>query len=99
MLAFVEAIYRSKYSEGLYAWTSMHDLCISQQPIDNHLEVGPYLQISPLFNGMVKFTYIDTMKTSRQWTRTENEDNLFPRLEKFLDQLHWFVKTEERNDT
>lgn len=95
MLGFVETINSSIYSDGLYAWTSMHDLCITQQPAVYPYN-GPYLKISPLFNGKVIFTYVDTFVTSKQWKRTEDENRLFERLEGIIDQLHWLVKEERK---
>jgi len=98
MLKLVESIQKSPYADGLYAWTSMHDLCIVQSPVTYPYD-GPYLRISPQFNGKVEFRYIDTHVESKQWHRTESEDELFPRLEGFINQLHWFVKERTVNDS
>jgi len=57
---------------------------------------GPYLKISPLFNGKVIFTYAVTFVTAKQWKRTEDENRLFERLEEIIDQLHWFAKEENK---
>ena len=98
MLNLVESIQESPYADGLYAWTSMHDLCIVQAPVTYPYD-GPYLRISPQFNGKVEFRYVDTHVASKQWHRTESEEKLFKRLEGFLNQLHWFVKERKVNDS
>jgi hypothetical protein len=58
---------------ALFGWTSMHDLCIVQTPVSYPYD-GPYLRISPLFNGTLEFRYIDTYVRERQWRRVVNED-------------------------
>ena len=58
MLELVEKIISSSYTAGLFAWTSMHDLCIVQQEVTYPYE-GPYFRISPMFNGKIEFRYID----------------------------------------
>jgi len=98
MLKLVESIHSSQYSKGLFGWTSMHDLCITQTPVVYPYD-GPFLQISPLFNGEASFKFIDTYAKSKQWIRKENENRLFERLESFLDQLHWFVKVGHVSDS
>ncbi len=89
MLSLVTEIIQSKYKIGLFAWTSMHDLCITQQQVDYPYD-GPYLKISPLFDGNIEFRYIDTNIESKQWYRVVKEEKAFLRLEKFLNQLKWF---------
>ena len=88
MVRLIEQIEASRYARGLYGYTSMHDLCATQVP-----EVSrdaPYLRISPLFDGNIEFRYLDTAIESRQWHRVVKEDDAYRRLERFLDQLHWF---------
>lgn len=51
---------------------------------------GPYLRISPRFDGTIEFRYIDTQIVSRQWHRVVKEGEAFARLIGFFDQLHWF---------
>ncbi len=58
MVRLIERIEQSQF-RALFAWTSMHDLCIVQTRA-SHPYSGPYLRISPLFNGTVEFRYIDT---------------------------------------
>jgi hypothetical protein len=89
MLRLVEQIEASRYARGIYAVTSMHDLCITQQPSGGYLD-GPYLRISPLFDGSIEFRYFDTHVRQRQWHRIVKENDAFARLERFFDQLHWF---------
>jgi len=72
---------------GLHGWTSMHDLCIQQTDVEPHS--GPFLRLSPLETGMVKFSYVDTSVAQRQWVRTEAPQQAVGRFAKFLEQLHW----------
>lgn len=90
MLSLVHAIESSPYINGLYAWTSMHNLCMVQQPVSYPYH-GPYLRITPLFNGKAELRYIDTYKEEKQWVREVAEEELFIRLEQIIERLHWFV--------
>jgi hypothetical protein len=72
---------------GLYGWTSMHTLCIQQTDVEPYS--GPFLRLSPLETGMVKFSYVDTSVAQRQWARTEAPQQAVGRFVKFLEQLHW----------
>jgi hypothetical protein len=89
MLTLIKEIESSNYATGLFAWTSMSDLCIVQAPVTYPYN-GPYLRISPCANGQLEFRYLDTAIKDRQWHRTVNGDEGFTRLERFVDQLHWF---------
>jgi len=89
MVQLVEHILTSHYAKGLFAWTSMHTLCVAKTPATMR-NPGAYLRISPLFNGNVDFRFIDTAIESRQWHRVVSEDEATARLERFFDQLHWF---------
>lgn len=91
MLMLVTAIMDSRYAEGLHAWTSIFDLCIVQTPV-SHPYNGPYLRVSPLAHGKLEFRYIDTWKEDQQWHRVVAQEDGFNRLERFLEQLHWFTK-------
>ncbi|HXE86588.1 MAG TPA: hypothetical protein VN524_07280 [Hyphomicrobiaceae bacterium] len=91
MLRRVEQIEASRYGRALHAWTSMHDLCIVQVPC-SHPYDGPYLRISPSFDGTIEFRYIDTYIEQRQWHRRVSEADVFRRLERFIDQLHWVAR-------
>ena len=90
MLNLIGEIEASSYAEGLFAWTSMHDLCVVQTPV-NYPYDGPYLRIAPLINGQLEFRYIDTHITEKQWHRVVDGADGFVRLEHFMQQLHWFV--------
>ena len=90
MLKLVSAIESSRYAAGLFAWTSMLDLCIVQTPV-SYPFAGPYLRISPCAHGQLEFRYLDTFVKARQWSRTVDGSEGFARLERFIDQLHWFV--------
>jgi hypothetical protein len=89
MLKLVSELERSRYKDGLFAWTSMHDLCIVQTPVTYPYD-GPYLRISPIANGQLEFRYIDTPLKDKQWHRIVDGASGFARLERFLEQLHWF---------
>jgi len=96
MLRLVEQIEASSYARGLYAWTSMHDLCIVQVPGVDAYE-GHHLRISPRFDGTIEFRYIDTPNREKQWHRVVKEEDAFQRLERFIDQLHWVVREKKRD--
>lgn len=89
MHKLVSEIDASDYKQGLFAWTSMHDLCIVQTPVTYPYD-GPYLRISPLANGQLEFRYLDTPVKDKQWQRVVDGSAGFDRLERFLKQLHWF---------
>lgn len=90
MANLVTEIERSRYKEGLFGWTSMHDLCVAQTSVTYpHLE--PYLRISPISAGQLEFRYVDTHNEKKQWQRVVHGSDGFHRLERFLEQLHWFA--------
>jgi hypothetical protein len=74
-------------STALFGWTSMHDLCIQQVDIEPFS--GPFLRVSPLPSGLIKFRYVDTRIEERQWKRVVLPDTAIARLTAFLDQLRW----------
>ena len=80
---------------GLFAWTSMHDPCITQMPVSYPYD-GAYLRISPRFDGTVEFKYLDTWDEQKQWCRTVAAADTVPRLLRFLHQLRWFPHRSER---
>jgi hypothetical protein len=89
MLRLVQEIRRSRYVHGLHAWTSMHELCVVQQPV-SYPYSGPHLRISPVQDDHIEFRYIDTYVEEGQWHRLVDGGEAFGRLEHFIDQLHWF---------
>ena len=91
MSKLIEDIQTSRYKDGLFAWKSMHCLCIVQTPVIKHPHYGPYLQISPVTNGQLEFRYVDTNITEKQWCRVVDGNGGFARLELLLEQLHWFL--------
>jgi hypothetical protein len=99
MVRLIEQIEASSYVTGVWAWTSMYDLCVAQMPVTDPLNVGSYLRISPLFNGNVEFRYLDTYAKDRQWHRVVAEREAFSRLERFFDQLNWFGRRPEREQS
>ncbi len=90
MANLVGEIERSAYKDGLFGWTSMHDLCIAQSHV-TWPNCEPYLRISPLLDGQLEFRYIDTYDKKKQWHRVVEGTDGFRRLESFLQQLHWFA--------
>jgi hypothetical protein len=90
MANLVRAIERSRYKEGIFGWTSMHDLCIVQTRV-SYPHYEPYLRISPVSDGQLEFRYIDTSDEKKQWHRVVEGADGFHRLESFLEQLHWFA--------
>ena len=79
----------SHLAKGLFAWTSMCDLCIAQTVVYYPYD-GPYLRVQPLVDDQLEFRYIDTFDTNKQWCRTSSAVDAISRLNSFLDQLHWF---------
>ncbi len=69
----------------------MHDLVVVQAPVTYPYD-GPRLTISPHVEGSVEFCYNDTPIVSKQWRRVVPAAEAFSRLERFVDQLHWFVR-------
>ena len=90
MADLVSSIIKSRYEPGLHAWTSMHDLCVTQMLVTYPYD-GPYLRIAPLSNGGLEFRYTDTFDNASQWRRTVDATEGFNRLVGFLNQLHWFT--------
>jgi hypothetical protein len=80
---------QSPLAKGLFAWTSMFDLCIVQTPASYPYD-GPLLRISPIGESQIEFRYLDTVRKDSQWHRTVDADHVLPRFIKFLDQLCWF---------
>jgi hypothetical protein len=91
MATLVEQIEASPTLSRLYAWTTMASLCIAQTPMTSPTD-GPYLIISADPKGSVDFRYLDTMTAAKQWHRVVPGELAFSRLERFADQLHWFVR-------
>ena len=89
MRSLVKQIVGSAYENGIYAWTSMHDLCIVQNEVEYPYN-GPYLRISPQQNGNVEFCYVDTYIKNKQWRRVVSGEKSFDRLCRFFNELHWF---------
>jgi hypothetical protein len=89
MLALIDYISSSGLSAGLYAWTSMFDLCITQAPVTYPYD-GPFLKVSPLPDtSKVEFRYIDTRVTQQQWHRVVEAKDVVSRFEQFIQQLCW----------
>lgn len=88
LLKLSQYICNSNLKQGLYAWTSMFDLCITQTEVTYPYD-GPFLRLSPTQDDQVEFRYIDSWKTEDQWHRTVAPEEVIPRLLKFLDQLRW----------
>jgi hypothetical protein len=65
----------------------MHRAGARHDPYD-----GPYLRISPRFDGTIEFRYIDTHIEDKQWRRVVNENDAFARLERFMGQVHWIPR-------
>jgi hypothetical protein len=82
-------ISESTLSTGLFAWTSMFDLRITQMPVSVPY-LGPLLQVSPFDEHHLEFRYLDTFNKDDQWYRIVDADQALPRLISFLDQLRWF---------
>jgi hypothetical protein len=91
MLELTQHIANSPLASGLYGWTSMFDLFVTQTEVAYPYD-GPRLRVAPLFpdGRLVELRYLDTMEENKQWCRTVEAAHTVPRFLKFLDQLHWF---------
>ncbi len=87
--ALTQRISGSSLSKGLFAWTSMFDLCITQTAVSYPYD-GPKLRIAPVSKDQLQFRYEDTPDRAKQWQRTVDADEAWARLLHFLDQLRWF---------
>lgn len=90
MVQLVEKISSSRYAEGLFAWSSMQDLCIVQTRVEYPYN-GPFLRITPIENDKLEFRYEDNQLRDKQWHRTVAGSEGFGRLERFIEQLKWFT--------
>jgi hypothetical protein len=83
-------ISESPLAKGLFASPHMFDLDIVQTAVNYPFD-GPLLRLSPILSeDRIEFRYVDTLVKEKQWHRTVNSDQAWPRLIKFLDQLRWF---------
>jgi hypothetical protein len=89
LLPLVEAIHTSRYAGGLFAWMSMHTLCITQTPVPEYPYRGPILLAIPERSGPVTLRYFDG--TDPVWERTGSPEEAFGRLEHFLIERRWFL--------
>ena len=91
MLELAQRIASSPLGSGLYGWTSMFDLFITQTEVA-HPYHGPCLRVAPLLpdGQLVELRYLDTREEDKQWHRTVEATLAVPRFLKFLDELHWF---------
>jgi hypothetical protein len=90
MLVLVSAIEASHHSDGLFPWTSMMDLCIAQTATE-YPNRGPYLRVSPISEVALELRHVDTWDERKQWHRTVPAEAALAELERFFDDLHWFV--------
>jgi hypothetical protein len=95
--ALARHIEETELSIGLYGWTSMFDLCITQTEVA-YPYLGPYLRVKPMLDGNIEFRYFDTLDQSKQWHRTVPAKDAIRRPRSFLGQLHWFASTSPAND-
>lgn len=84
-----QRINESHLANGLFAWTSIYDLCIVQTPVTYPYD-GPLLRLTPVSATQIEFRYLDTFVHAKQWHRTVDAGKAWARLIKFLDQLRWF---------
>jgi hypothetical protein len=92
MMELAEQIAASKYASGLFPWTSVHILCISQTPeADLGKEV---LRISLDQDGALVYDFQETaslLPKYQHWIRKCSPDEGFSRLERFVQLKKWFV--------
>jgi hypothetical protein len=80
----------SPYRDGLFAWTSMLNLYITQTEV-TYPYFGPFLCISPVADDRLEFRFVDTPDPTDQWHREVSAEQAYDRLETFLHRdLKWF---------
>jgi hypothetical protein len=93
MMELAEQISASKYASGLYPWTSVHTLCISQTPeADSDKEVLR-ISLDPR-DGVLVYDFQETGSTLpkyQHWIRRCSPDEGFSRFERFVQLKKWFV--------
>lgn len=82
-------ISQTHLARGLFAWTSMHDLCIVQTEVTYPYH-GPRLVVSPKGDDQVEFQYVGALDKSKQLHRDVACDQAVPSLLEVLNQLRWF---------
>lgn len=88
MIKLVNHIADSDLGPVLYAWTSMHELCIAQTPT-SEAQFGPYVKFKPKAESEIELSLVNTYITERQWRRVAHASEVIPRYEALLDQLRW----------
>jgi hypothetical protein len=91
LAALARRIDTSQLAAGLFAWTSLFDLCIVQGPVSYPYN-RPFLRLSPVSGDQIEFRYVDTWNEAKQWSRKVDCAQVGSRLLNFLDQLRWFPK-------
>jgi hypothetical protein len=93
MMELADQIAASKYASGLYPWTSMHTLCLSQTPeADTDKEVLR-ISLDPRDRVLV-YDFQETGSTLpkyQHWMRRCSTDEGFSRFERFVQLKKWFV--------
>jgi hypothetical protein len=93
MMELAEQIAASKYASGLYPWTSMQTLCISQtEEADSDKEVLR-ISLDPL-DGVLVYDFQETGSTLpkyQHWIRRYSPEEGFTRFERFVKLKGWFV--------
>jgi hypothetical protein len=96
MAELTEQIAASKYASGLYPWTSMHTLCISQTPeADSDKEVLR-ISLDPR-DGALVYDFQETgsaLPKYKHWIRRCSPDAGFSRFERFVQLKKWFVDSK-----
>ena len=93
MLTLVDHVQKSPLGNGLYPWTSMFDLIVSQTPYapEDGSYPFPHLRITPKNSKLFEFRYVDTFDKNRQWAREIGPEALTLQFDKFVDQLGWLA--------
>lgn len=91
MIELIRKIEASSYSTGVFAWTSMHTLCVVQTAVFHPYD-GPVLYITPALDGDLEFRYFANRWQRAEWCRTAREGAGFELLMNFMDQLRWIPR-------
>ncbi len=94
MMELAQQIAASKYASGLYPWTSMHTLCMSQTPEADLTKEVFRIALDPQ-DGALVFDFQETGSTLpkyQHWIRRCSPDEGFARFERFVRLKKWYVE-------
>ena len=92
MMELAGQVAASKCASGLYPWTSMHTLCISQTPEADTDKEMLRISLDPR-DGVLVYDFQETGSTLpkyQRWIRRYSTDEGFSRFERLVQLKKWF---------